>query len=386
MAPVLANQAMTAAGGDVVPQAVQLPKIVPVKAVVDSLEIPLFGTARDRIRVEVAPYSKRADVHQLQGADSLAGCEERNVDYMQHLPPRMSFSPKVAKLVEDGGLSRIVLVHDEQPVVDNPPWTFLEFPVVQSLQKRIKTRHYLFKSLADGIDVASRHAGVGLGDRFTEKIDALVRANEIQRVFQQTRTLAPGQMDKWFRPLVLFRPPAPPRCRGFSRELRLPNCRYLSSPVGPGHLGKAWYIFLFLDRACELSRVQFKFLSVLAVRAFQSIQSLFECEPGAFVDAQADERVMPGICIRQLRSARSIEIKKIHEGKMEAREGFSPNVPKHSQATNQINLTQQPNSTAILPRVNAASSTRQNMHDIPILDLICLSLQSIHAVRLRFLQ
>jgi hypothetical protein len=51
----LANQAGTSANLNEVPQSIKAPLAVLIKAVEDALEIPLFVTTWDRIRVEVSP-------------------------------------------------------------------------------------------------------------------------------------------------------------------------------------------------------------------------------------------------------------------------------------------------------------------------------------------
>ncbi|HUY37037.1 MAG TPA: hypothetical protein VMV69_30240 [Pirellulales bacterium] len=99
------------------------------------------------------------------------------------------------------------------------------------------------------------------------------------------------------------------RSGGLSGNLRPSNCGNPSATVGPGHIGETGDFVLLPYRARELGRVQFKFLAVLAVSIFQTIEPLIKGEPRSFMDAQTDEGIVTGIGVRQFCRARRVDVK-----------------------------------------------------------------------------
>ena len=155
-------------------QAVQFSKVIAVESVVNPLKILFFMAARDSIRVQVSSHRVGAYIHKLESTNSFAGCEERHIDYMQHLPPWVPFLSVVPELIHDSGFGRVVLVEYQEAVVDDPSGAPFKLPVIHPLQVRIEPRHHLFKTLKHEVDISGHDTRVCLRDSFSKKADALM--------------------------------------------------------------------------------------------------------------------------------------------------------------------------------------------------------------------
>ena len=216
---------------------------------------------------------------------------------MPHLSPGVPGLSVITELVKYGSFRRVILVEDEEPIVDRSPWALLEFPVIPTFQKGVEARHNLLEGLVDRVYLLSKDTRVCLGNSFAEKDDSLVCADEIKGILKKPRALMARQMDERFRSLV-------PICSGFlggccrlGGNLRIANGSHHRPAVRPRHGGEPWNLILLLDSANKLSRMQLELFTALAVATLQSVQSLIEGEPRAFMDTQAQEDIVPRVQI-----------------------------------------------------------------------------------------
>ena len=82
MPALAANQATARAGGYVMSESVQPSHVVLVKAMEDSLKVPLFMRSSDGTLVQVPSDRVGTDVSGLQSSELFAGGGERNIDHV----------------------------------------------------------------------------------------------------------------------------------------------------------------------------------------------------------------------------------------------------------------------------------------------------------------
>lgn len=205
---------------------------------------------------------------------------------MPQAAPRSSTFSVTLKLSHSGGFGRVILIQHQKAIVDDSTWPLLQLPVISSLQVSVKPRHNLFKRLLDRGTCPRNDRRMSLRHSFTEKHDAVVAPNEIERLFKELRAFQSTEVNERFRSRVFLDPCVSRRTARFRSDTGLSDLNNTLPTLRPRHFYKSSDFFLLINSACKLRCMQLEILTRLAKTFLEAIQAFLEREPCSFMDAE----------------------------------------------------------------------------------------------------